>query len=275
MSSFEYHPNRFPIEYTNKIIVAQWPCVDKRINHEENKHMYTYVNLNDFLHDNLINYDGNTRAFDYNNSDSWASQFITQVVDIANDNRTESPYILIDGLLEVVEILEARNMNFILVVSESLDRDRELLNIYLDGGQLPNYTYNRRAHAAMWHFMCMKSFRVIHTNELFTNYLFNNIGIIDQATNRAMNILLNHNDLINKDNRIMIMNISIIYEENEECNDLTQFTSHFNDKELVREAEKMIKDANYIAFESKPDHDICDYEEEYPESSDCEDCYDD
>ena len=43
MSSFEYHPNRFPIEYTNKIIVAQWPCVDKRINHEENKHMYTYV----------------------------------------------------------------------------------------------------------------------------------------------------------------------------------------------------------------------------------------
>ena len=266
MSSFEYHPNKFPEEYTIKIIVVQWPCADQRINHEENKHMYMYVDANEFLHDNLIDYEGNTRAFDYNNSDKWSSQFIKEVIDIANDPRTESPYILIDGHLSIVEELEARNLNFILVAPDTLNHAKELFSSYVPGDPFPNYMSNNRAFAAMWHFICKKSFQVLHTDEIFTNYLFKSNGIIDEATNRAMNIFLNKNKLVN--GRDDNYHNSIIYEKDTVFGDLVEFTSSFNDKELVSEAEKMIKDIDYIAFGSQPDHDICDYEEEYPDTSD-------
>lgn len=272
MSAFIFNPNKFPSQYTNKIIVAQWPCVDHKINHENNNHMYMYVNVNDFINDNLIDYEGNTRTFDYINDENWAKQFIEAVVDIANDPRTEAPYILIDGLLEVVEVLESTDMNFIIVVPDTLTHAKELLHSY-SPNVLPNYMVNDRAYATMWHFMCKKAFKVLHTNEIFTNYLFKNNGIIDQATNRAMNILLNHNNLVNTGKEGNFYT-SIGYEKDENDIELMQYIGSFNDQELVSEAEKMIKDINYVAFESQLD-DLCDYEDEYPSISEEEDDCDD
>lgn len=269
MSAFTFNPDKFPSNYTNKIIVAQWPCVDRRINYEDNKHMYMYVNINDFLHDNLTDYDGNTRSFDYNNDKFWTKQFVGEVVDIANDPRTEAPYILIDGSLEVIEMLECMSMNFILVVPETIAYAKELLNSNYRNGILPNYTSNDRAYIAMWHFICKKAFRILHTNEIFTNYLFKNNGIIDHTTNRAMNILLNHNKLVNEGKQGNFYT-SIGFEEDKDYNDLMEYVSTFDDQELVSEAERMIKDINYIAFESQLD-DLCDYEDEYPCASENED----
>ena len=87
-----------------------------------------------------------------------------------------------------------------------------------------------------------------------------------------MSIFLNKNKLVNNDSNDY--HNSIIYEKDTVFGDLVEFTSRFNDKELVSEAEKMIKDIDYIAFSSQSDHDICDYEEEYPDTSDSEEYYD-
>lgn len=274
MSSFRINPNKFPTNYTTKIIVAQWPCVDRSIIKEENNHMFTFVNTDDFIYDNLIDYEGNTRTFDCNGSENWIKKFIDNVIDIANDPKTEAPYILIDGTIDIVNYLESIDMNFILIIPDTIKYVRKILECeYKDKTDWPKCVANLKAFAYYRHYMSKKAFRTLSTDEPFYNYLFKSNGYIDQATNRSINILLNHNSLI-KDNDYYA---TIEYDEENNIDidgKCGQFISSINDTDIINEVERMIKDPDYIIFDSTPDFDICDHEEEYPDFSDCEDCYD-
>lgn len=271
MSSFEINPGKFPNNYTAKIIIAQWPCVDNSINWNYDNHMFKYVDANDFLHDNLIDYEGNTRAFDYNDSNNWIKQFIDIIINIANDPRTEAPYILIDGFIDIINYLENIDMNFILVIPDSLEHTRKMISHLSD--QDPKCVANFKAFAYYRHYVSKKAFRTLSTDEPFYNYLFRCIGIIDEATHRAMYTLLNHNRLIKNNNLFNVIGIG--GNENTKLDDKwIKYTINANDTDIINEVERMIKEPDYIVFDSTPDYDICDHEEEYPEPSDCEDCYD-